>query len=163
MGRLVGVDVGVLDDRLVDAATVAFREEGRLEQLGGETATVEEEVQVACALDAQLAHPRGQAPAARELLGDLPGLALEGACEVERRRQRQVAEAPARRNLDHGVVVDAEALADLPGEARGELLLERAEHGRRSLPQASAPDRSPDMISGHGAGVETGRPSRLGE
>jgi hypothetical protein len=56
---------------------------------------------------------------------------------VEAGGEGEVAELASRRDLDDGLVVDAEALSDAPRDGTAQLLLQFLEHGPRILPGAA--------------------------
>ncbi len=153
--RLVGIDVGVLDDDLArhggargapgdrgargDRSACGDRgtgrgghglgEDRRGEQTGGKLRAVEEKVQVTRTFDAELAHPGGQAPPGSERRRDVAGLHFQRLGKVQRGREGEVAEGPPGRNLGDGVVVEAELAANFALERVGELAFQSPEHG----------------------------------
>ena len=137
VGRLVGIDVGVLDDHLLPV--VGSGPQQRLSQEQGDgAAAIEEHVEVAGTLDPNFAHELRRHEARRQLLADRPGRLLELASQVQRGGKRQIAELAPRRDLHHWLVLDAVELAD-PVTDRGDQLLSKTlQHGgAESIPRAA--------------------------
>jgi hypothetical protein len=109
VGGLVRVDAGVLDDHVARPRRRRQRLGQRAVQRDRETAPVEEQVDVAAARDLGAHHVAAALQAADELLRDLARLSAQGAGEVERRGERQVAELDARGVLEgNGSWIDVE-------------------------------------------------------
>ena len=114
MGRLVGIDVGVLDHHL-GAADAAVEQRG-VHQGGGEGAPVEKEVDETGALDLDVPHHVRPPERRGQLLRDRPRIALENAGELHGGRGGQIPQIAAGGHLQNRLVTDAETLLDHSGE-----------------------------------------------
>ncbi len=113
VGRLVGIDAGVLDDDPTAGVEGGGRGEEPVE-LPDEGASVEEQVDVPPAGDLGALHSRSVPQLRGELAGDLPGLAAQCLGEIEGRGQRQVSQ------LDPWRVLERDRLeGDVEGGPRG--------------------------------------------
>src|SRR5262249_6760629 len=144
MGRLVRIDIGVLDDDLALAA----REFGRcLEQRRDEGAALKREVDVAASFDAHRGDARRKAYLLRKLSGDRPRGPAKRLGEVEGHGAREV----AHRDLGRPLEIDSfgRVAADLPHgitQASSEIASNRVEgvaHGGASISGARAAGGSP--------------------
>jgi len=109
--RLVGVDVGVLDDHFL-LIFAGVGDQGLFQEPRGQAAPVEVEIEVSGPLDPYLAHqvhPREGVP---QGLGDRPRVLLQAPGQVEGGGKGQISQLPAGRRLGHRLVLDAVGLAD---------------------------------------------------
>ena len=130
VGRLVGIDVGVLDDDL-SRARRGRRDSGK--QGADEGPAVEEEIEVAPALDLRLAHAGGEGHGRGELGRDRARRFPERFREVERDGAGEISHRDPGRPLEHDALgrdVGAELLARRGRDGRRERLSDGGQHGR---------------------------------
>jgi hypothetical protein len=128
VGGLVGIDIGVLDDDLLAVGGGGIgvaAEEG-----GGVGGAVETDVDVPVAGDLE----PGDAGDGADLVGELAGDFLRGLAELfgqlERDRDRELAEVALARLLDGDGNLDAVPDQDVRTECAGNLLFNGMEHGK---------------------------------
>ena len=130
MGRLVRVDVGVLDD---DLAGTPGRVGSRRQQGANERRPVEEEVEIAAALDARLPHAGGKPDRRGEIGRDRARRAAQRPREVEGRGRGEIAEGHARRPLEHdSIELGGQALPSRGAQRLRERLTNFFEHRARA-------------------------------
>ena len=127
--RLVGVDVGVLDD---DLAANGRGRRGALvrQQRRREGAAVEPQVDVAVAGNLHARHAIDGRHFVHQFLSDLPGGLAQGLGELERGRDRHVAQVALPRLLDGHRQVNAVADLYVCAKRAGDVLFDGMEHGK---------------------------------